>query len=1200
MSMAWIHEFVPSKEGETDVMARPTLRVEKVNDTAVRPRQSGPPDPHDQWVPFGPIGVLLGQAAGRPRVTGRIRAFAVDPSGKRIYAGTARGGVWYSEDAGRTWLPIDAFSAVDKLDSTLGEANALSIGAIAVEWGNTAADDVVYVGTGEANEKNDTVPSIARGVGIRVAKGPAQLVKDHGLPTDPWTLESPLDGSGRAVLRGQSVTHLRNDPTRKGVVWAATPVDLYVRTPQTGPTNPWDFAFVAEIMVGDFLDVVLTPGSPPRVVAVTSVGHVWIAPHPFDPASPPRDGANKLIPWTRIKLDVPKKFTFANLALAADAVDPIVYVVANGPRLWRIDCATAKAEPVTGLPSEIFGKQAGYDMAIAAHPTVTGEIIVGGSVHDGDAALFKGTVTKVGGQWKLKTDATSGHVGRGVHADVHAFEWRPGDTPADPAKLWVGCDGGLFYSPSNATRSSFVSLANGISALECNYVALHPTSDTVVLTGSQDNGSLRSLQQEVFRLGALGDAGGVAFDPNDPRRALAQYVNSSWLVSSDGGLTFTKTDLYDLPDLAVPDFWKHVQSGRDSEDKAASFYSEAAVIADDTTTQLAVGTDRVWYSTSFGRKAKAGKPAWVTLPSEKNVVTGEGFINRKRDVIEGGIVALRWADKDRLVILNRSVYLLDRSAAKWAKPTLLPQKFPYNDDNGVEQFSKNPPFTAMAIHRHTRNGATVATDLYIAASGVQDAKLKAKPHVWWFDSTKSQWFNAGFTVDTPIYAVCCDPAEPTVIYLGSDVGVWKGKATFPGDGSKPTWIWTQFVNGLPEVTVDDLVIVDVSVQGESRRLLRAALRGRGVWDLDLGGASVGPELYLRAHDFDSRRWSVANGVLPHPFADPNPGAPKPKTGVAMPTSFPQTLRLDASPDIRIRRAATNPVPPPLLSIPASAPADQVAAYLAWLAETVLRAQSGNVALPSALRTMLREVVPNGVGGTATVQALQALAKALGGPKVPKLTSAAVAALLALPPISLAPNGVLFDNPEPGHADQPDVLDVAAHLRDEPDFGPDPAACAVGDGKVQAHVILHGRHWKGLEPADTWVTLLRTPFTGAPNLAAIPPLPAGWATKLFSDGMDRLTTPVPDQTWLGPNWSYADRVQSFHAPLRAVSPNSPQAVHMELELFSPTTPTGWFLFAVSHTDTDPLLPTGVNLAERDVATLVRTNRHVSLRSVRRQV
>ena len=143
MSMAWIHEFVPSKEGETDVMARPTLRVEKVNDTAVRPRQSGPPDPHDQWVPFGPIGVLLGQAAGRPRVTGRIRAFAVDPSGKRIYAGTARGGVWYSEDAGRTWLPIDAFSAVDKLDSTLGEANALSIGAIAVEWGNTAADDVV-------------------------------------------------------------------------------------------------------------------------------------------------------------------------------------------------------------------------------------------------------------------------------------------------------------------------------------------------------------------------------------------------------------------------------------------------------------------------------------------------------------------------------------------------------------------------------------------------------------------------------------------------------------------------------------------------------------------------------------------------------------------------------------------------------------------------------------------------------------------------------------------------------------------------------------------------------------------------------------------------------------------------------------------------------------------------------------------------
>jgi hypothetical protein len=124
--------------------------VRTLRDAALQAAPPAAPGPNGvlNWSPLGPSVVGFGQAAGRPPVSGRITALAVGPDGLRVYAGAANGGVWFSADSGMTWAPLDDFivsaSQVPGVDS-----NALSVGGLSMRFGQSAAVDDVFVGTGE-------------------------------------------------------------------------------------------------------------------------------------------------------------------------------------------------------------------------------------------------------------------------------------------------------------------------------------------------------------------------------------------------------------------------------------------------------------------------------------------------------------------------------------------------------------------------------------------------------------------------------------------------------------------------------------------------------------------------------------------------------------------------------------------------------------------------------------------------------------------------------------------------------------------------------------------------------------------------------------------------------------------------------------------------------------------------------------------
>jgi len=464
------------------------------------------------WTPLGPDHLVSVEGTS---VSGRVNAIAVDPTDSNtIYVGAAQGGVWKTNDAGATWVPLTDTQC------------SLAMGSIAID---PVDPNIIYAGTGEQNFSLDSY------YGCGVLRSTDRGTTWTQLGASVFDINNTTEGTG-----GATISRIRVDPLTAG---STTSTTLYV-TSDLGVYRSLDSGqswTPTPLLAGVATDLVMDPSNP--TVLYASLGN------PFADA---RNGVYKSsnggASWTKLTGGFPTgEVGRVNLAISASSPTTLyasvqndfggsgvdgsllgIFKTTNGGTSWT---------QVTGSGASC-DTQCWYDMVIAVDPNDSNVVYFGG------VELYK----SIDGGNNFSNIRPSL-----VHVDQHALAF----DPRNASVVYAGNDGGVFKSTNGGASWSSLNTNLAITQFYPG-VSLHPTDANYILGGTQDNGTLRFTGSSVWQEISLGGDGGfTAIDFVSPSTIYHefQWDNTSFSGprrSDDGGTSFAqKNSGIDLSDRAA-------------------------------------------------------------------------------------------------------------------------------------------------------------------------------------------------------------------------------------------------------------------------------------------------------------------------------------------------------------------------------------------------------------------------------------------------------------------------------------------------------------------------------------------------------------------------------------------------------------------------------------------------------------------------
>ena len=432
---------------------------------------------------------------GPDNVGGRITDIQSSPARPNtVYAASAAGGVFRSDDGGASFRPI--------FD---GEA-LLSIGSIAVDPRNA---DVVWVGTGEANSSGDSYP----GTGVYLTTDGGTTWRHMGLERTEHIGRIVVDPSDSSIVYVATMGSMRVEDDQRGLF----------RTTDSGAT--WQKILFTSTRVGA-VDVAVDPQNPKNLYA-----GLWERMR--DDVSFKKGGPGSGVfrstdggeTWARATSGLPTPSdTSGRVGISLCASSPsTLYAIfddtaANFVGVYRSDDAGASWRRTQGNGiGAIFSSYGWWFGNVRCNPTNKEQVFALG--------LYLSRSDDGGTTWT--------RAGR-MHPDNHALLV----DPTNPQRVYAGNDGGFHVSSDGGhTFSSPVRMP----ITQFYNIAVDSRDPRKIYGGAQDNGVSRTVTGGTSDWRSIygGDGFQVLLDPVAPGTIYTESQNGALGRSDDDAGNFT-------------------------------------------------------------------------------------------------------------------------------------------------------------------------------------------------------------------------------------------------------------------------------------------------------------------------------------------------------------------------------------------------------------------------------------------------------------------------------------------------------------------------------------------------------------------------------------------------------------------------------------------------------------------------------------
>ena len=457
------------------------------------------------WKELGPAPI------SNTRWTGRVSAIAVSPKDSNLYFLTgADGGVWRSQNAGKTWTPL-----TDHMPTT-------AMGALALD---PIDQNIIYAGSGEANFANHS----RYGLGIYKTSDGGQT----------WEV------LGEKIFGGRCISKILIDPQNTSTIYAAVthtgglPAFEFTIAAAKNHPNAKDPLGVFKSSDGGQTWKHLTDGLPNNLSATdmamspanskilfTAIGHIFG--HQNNGIYMTINGGTT---WTKLAGGLPSS-GFGRISLGMTPAAP-----------QRIYASIISAASPTGDNGTTLGVYRSDDGGTTWTQKNPGSIHVtyGWYLNTITVSPTNPDIVFTGGLYLWRT-INGGNIWINVqnlqHVDFHALAWDAS------GRLLSGNDGGIYRSEN--LGGSWTPLNEGLGLIQFyTGISIHPSNPHILFAGLQDNGTLKRLGPEkddwIHILG--GDGGYTGISPSQPDLVLAEYQGTGNIFrSTNGGSTFVRAD----------------------------------------------------------------------------------------------------------------------------------------------------------------------------------------------------------------------------------------------------------------------------------------------------------------------------------------------------------------------------------------------------------------------------------------------------------------------------------------------------------------------------------------------------------------------------------------------------------------------------------------------------------------------------------